>query len=100
MLEGAVVGPEAFLLRWFDADNDDRLMLVNLGRDLECRPMSSPLMAAPRDSRWELLWSSEAPRYGGSGTAMLDTKNWQMPGHATIVLHPQPSDERPHGGTH
>jgi maltooligosyltrehalose trehalohydrolase len=99
MLEGAVVGPEAFLLRWFDPDHDDRLMLVNLGRDLECRPMSSPLMAAPRDTRWELMWSSEAPRYGGSGTAMLDLKNWQMLGHATIVLRPQPADDRRHGGT-
>ena len=93
MLEGAVVGPEAFLLRWFDDEDDDRLMLVNLGRDLECRPMSQPLMAAPTGCRWQLQWSSEDPRYGGSGTAVLDTKNWSMPGHATIVLHPQPIDE-------
>jgi maltooligosyltrehalose trehalohydrolase len=89
VLEGAVVGPEAFLLRWFDDNDDDRLMLVNLGRDLECTPMSQPLMAAPAGCRWRLLWSSESPRYGGSGTAGLDTKNWSMPGHATIVLRPQ-----------
>ena len=89
MLEGAVVGPEAFLLRWFDDDGDDRLLLVNLGRDFECRPMSQPLMAAPADCRWQLQWSSEDPRYGGSGTAVLDTRNWNMPGHATIVLRPQ-----------
>ena len=93
MLEGAVVGPEAFLLRWFDEAGDDRLMLVNLGRDLPCRQMSHPLMAPPRDAHWRLMWSSEDPRYGGSGTAMLDTKDWTMPGHAAIMLRPQPRDD-------
>jgi maltooligosyltrehalose trehalohydrolase len=90
MLEGAVVAPEAFLLRWFDDEgDDDRLLLVNLGRDFQCQYMAHPLMAAPADSNWSPLWSSEDPRYGGTGTATLDTKHWNMPGHAAIVLHPQ-----------
>ena len=33
-IDGAVLGPEAFLLRFFAPDGDDRLLLVNFGRDL------------------------------------------------------------------
>jgi maltooligosyltrehalose trehalohydrolase len=29
-----VLGPEAFVLRFFGAHNDDRLLVVNLGSDL------------------------------------------------------------------
>ena len=63
-------------------------MLVNLGRDIDWRPVAEPLMAAPAGSQWEVLWSSEDPRYGGSGTAVLDTKQWYVPGHAAVVLKP------------
>jgi maltooligosyltrehalose trehalohydrolase len=90
MLEGAVVGPEAFILRWFDEEgDDDRLMIVNLGRDLRVQYMAHPLLASPAGTTWALLWSSEDPRYGGSGTATLDMQNWNLPGHAAIILHPQ-----------
>ena len=34
-IEGAVIGPEAFVLRWCDDEGDDRLMLFNLGRDFD-----------------------------------------------------------------
>lgn len=87
-LEGVVLGPEAFALRWWDDDEDDRLMLVNLGRDLDLRPMTEPLLAPVTDAMWELYWSSDAPRYGGSGTAMLNMKEWTLPGHAALVLRP------------
>ena len=43
-LDGAVLGPEAFVLRYFGEGGDDRLLLVNLGRDLERR--SHPRAAA------------------------------------------------------
>lgn len=33
-IDGAVLGPEAFVLRFFGAHNDDRLLVVNLGSDL------------------------------------------------------------------
>ncbi len=39
---------------------------------------------------WTLLWSSEDPKYGGSGTGLLDTRQWRVPGHATIVLSAAP----------
>ena len=37
-MHGAVLGPEAFLLRFFGADGDDRLLLVNFGIDLRLDP--------------------------------------------------------------
>jgi maltooligosyltrehalose trehalohydrolase len=84
-IEGAVLATEAFLLRYF-GDEGDRLVLVNLGRDLQWRPVADPLVAPTAGCDWKLLWSSEDPRYGGLGTRALDTQNWYVPGHAAIVL--------------
>ena len=70
--------------------SDDRLVLVNLGRDLEWRPIAQPLAAPPAGTQWRPLWSSEDPRYGGLGTRPLDKQNWYLPGHATFVLSPEP----------
>ncbi|MFI4876527.1 MAG: malto-oligosyltrehalose trehalohydrolase [Blastopirellula sp. JB062] len=85
-LEGAVIGEEAFLLRWIAPQGDDRLMFVNLGRDLPWRPVAQPLAAPAQGADWALLWSSEEARYGGSGTALLDTQNWLIPGHAAVLM--------------
>jgi maltooligosyltrehalose trehalohydrolase len=44
--------------------------------------------------QWGTLWSSEAPEYGGCGTAPLDTdENWKIPGRAAVLLHPIPIQE-------
>jgi maltooligosyltrehalose trehalohydrolase len=86
MIEGAVIGPEAMLLRWFDQGGDDRVAYFNLGRDLECPPAES-LLAPPPGRRWRLLWSSNDPRYGGRGTPDLHEAHWQVVGHSAIVLH-------------
>jgi maltooligosyltrehalose trehalohydrolase len=85
-----VLADEALLLRYFGEEGDDRLVLVNLGRDLEWRPIAQPLAAPPAASQWRLLWSSEDPRYGGLGTRPLDMQNWYLPGHAAFVLSPEP----------
>lgn len=82
---GAVLADEAFALRFFGGPSD-RLLLVNLGRDLSWISLAEPLLALPSNYDWRLLWSSEDPRYGGSGSGLLDTKNWHVPGHAAIVL--------------
>jgi len=88
-VDGAVLSPEAFLLRFFGDQGDDRLLLVNLGIDLHLDPAPEPLLAPPADSDWTTQWSSEDPRYGGIGTAELDTQqNWKIPGHAAVVLKP------------
>lgn len=88
-IHGAVIGPEAFLLRYFGDDEEDRLVLVNLGRDFTWSPVAEPLAAAPPDMDWKLLWTSDDPRYGGSGAGPLDTRKWRVPGHATNVLRAQ-----------
>jgi maltooligosyltrehalose trehalohydrolase len=87
-LDGAVLSSEAFALRFFgDGPGEDRLLLVNLGRDLKFVPAPEPLMAPPEKQEWRMLWSSEDPQYGGSGTAALDSEaDWFLPGHATLVL--------------
>jgi maltooligosyltrehalose trehalohydrolase len=86
-LDGAVISPEAFILRFFGDAGDDRLMIVNLGRDLHFDPAPEPLLAAPERRLWQLLWSSESPAYGGSGTLPLETEdNWRIPGQTTVIL--------------
>jgi maltooligosyltrehalose trehalohydrolase len=100
-VDGAVLGPEAFVLRYFDgapggehdpADRPrgDRLLVVNLGRDLVLDAAPEPLLAPPVGCRWAVEWSSEAPEYGGAGTptAEDDAGAWRVPGHAALVLHP------------
>jgi maltooligosyltrehalose trehalohydrolase len=85
--DGAVLGAEAFVLRWFGGTEGDRLLVVNLGRDLLLDPAPEPLLAPPEDRHWAVYWSSEDPRYGGLGTLPLDTEeNWRLPGQATVLL--------------
>ncbi len=93
-MHGAVIGDEAFLLRFFGGGGDDRLMLINLGRDLELRPAAEPLLAPPAGGDWQLLWSSEDPCYGGLGTGPVDTHNWCIPGHAALVLRSAAADRK------
>jgi maltooligosyltrehalose trehalohydrolase len=88
-VDGSVLADEAFVLRFFAADGDDRLLVVNLGLDLNLNPAPEPLLAPPENRLWEVLWSSEDPRYGGSGTPALETEdNWRIPGHAAVVMTP------------
>lgn len=72
-MDAAVIGPAAFLLRYFgEVEEDERLLIINLGADLECRSVPDPLFAPPEDADWALIWSSEDPIYGGSGQRPLD----------------------------
>jgi maltooligosyltrehalose trehalohydrolase len=93
-VDGSVLGDEAFLLRFFGTDGDDRLMLINLGVNLNLNPAPEPLLAPPEARLWTVLWSSEDCRYGGSGTPPVETKNnWHIPGRACVVLCPAPVGE-------
>ena len=88
-VDGAVLGPGAFVLRYFGDGGDDRLLVVNVGRDLHLDPAPEPLLAPPEGKAWAVLWSSEDPRYGGCGTAPPDTEEgWRIPGEAALVLAP------------
>ena len=89
-VDGAALGAEAFVLRFFH-EGGERLLLVNLGRDLHLHPAPEPLLAPPAGMRWRVHWSSEDPRYGGGGTAEPETDDgWRIPGHAAVVLSPEP----------
>jgi maltooligosyltrehalose trehalohydrolase len=91
-LDGAVLAPEAFALRYFaGAPADERLLLVNFGPDLVAGGFPEPLLAPPDGCRWVLRWSSEDPAYGGGGTPGVATADgWRISGHAAVVLRPEP----------
>lgn len=93
-MDGAVLSADCFLIRFFSKNyQQDRLLLVNLGTDLELNPSPEPLLAPPLDMKWAKLWSTEDPQYGGCGTPPLDTdENWRIPGQAAVVLHPVPAE--------
>ncbi len=94
-VDGAVLGPEALVLRFFGGEHGDRLLLLNLGRDLHLNPAPEPLLAPPEQAHWELLWSSEDPRYGGYGTPPLETEaNWLIHGQAAVVLVAVPTSQQ------
>jgi maltooligosyltrehalose trehalohydrolase len=63
---------------------------VNFGADLNPYPAPEPLLAPLEGREWEVLWSSEDPRYGGAGTPPMETdEGWKIPGHAAVVLRPK-----------
>jgi maltooligosyltrehalose trehalohydrolase len=75
---GAVLTEHAFVIRWFDTEHGDRLLLVNLGAQIEPRPWPEPLLAPAQGRRWRLAWSSESPAYGGMGAINpLAETGWQ-----------------------
>jgi len=85
--EGAVLGSGAFLLRYIDWEHGDRLLVVNLGPDLDFTPAREPLIAAPFGLRWRLGWSSESPEYGGQGTPPMKTDApWVIPGGCALFF--------------
>jgi maltooligosyltrehalose trehalohydrolase len=88
-VDGAVLGEQAFVLRFFAADGADRLLLVNLGCDLHLDQAPEPLLAPPAGHGWDILFSSEDRSYGGDGTPAIETADgWRVMGEAAIVLSP------------
>lgn len=89
-IDGAVIAPSAFVLRYFSSSaNNDRLLIINLGRDLLLSPIPEPLLAPHDDHDWTLDWSSELPQYGGHGACEISTQDeWLMPGLSAALLRP------------
>ncbi len=86
-VDGAVLGSASFVLRYFSQEDDDRLLLVNFGDHQVLHPASEPLLAPPSGKKWEVIWTSESPGYGGSGAAIIATEEeWLLPTEATIAL--------------
>lgn len=85
-IDGAVLGASSFLLRFFHP-RGDRLLLVNLGADRRFDAMPEPLLAPAAGRDWRLLWSSEDPRYGGTGTPEpAADAPWTLPGQTALLL--------------
>ncbi len=98
-VDGAVLSANAFVVRYFGAARGDRLLVVNLGCDLDLAPAPEPLLAPPADSRWTILWSSEAVRYGGGGTRAMDPHaEWTIPGTSAVFLGSEPAPVNDDGG--
>jgi maltooligosyltrehalose trehalohydrolase len=90
-VDGAVLGPAAFALRFFTPGHvDDRVVVVNLGADLFRPSAAEPLLAPPSaDTDWQLRWSSDDPKYGGTGTReLLPDGSWDIPSECAFVLSP------------
>jgi maltooligosyltrehalose trehalohydrolase len=88
-VDGAVLGSEAFVLRFFAENGDDRLLLVNLGGDLNLDPAPEPLLAPLEGTEWKLKWCSESPRYGGCGMQPPKKEGcWTITAHCALVLEP------------
>ncbi|HEY8160323.1 MAG TPA: malto-oligosyltrehalose trehalohydrolase [Methylobacter sp.] len=89
-IDGAVLSPDALVIRFFGENpGDDRLLVVNLSRDLHLVPAPEPLLAPPKDCVWDTVWSSEDPHYGGLGMPPWPVKgNWYIQGESAVVLNP------------
>lgn len=92
LFDGAVLSTDAFVLRFFDDEEGlDRLLLVNLGRDLTLSPAPEPLLAEPAGCEWRRAWSSEDPHYGGQGMPPHVVEDqWFLQGRSTSVFISQP----------
>jgi maltooligosyltrehalose trehalohydrolase len=88
-IDGAVLGPASFVLRYFSEKNDDRLLLVNLGGRQVLHPASEPLLAPPAGYRWKMLWTSDSQQYGGVGEiATTTSEQWALPAESAVALRP------------
>ena len=92
-IDGAVLGPASFVLRYLGQESNDRLVLVNLGESHVLKPAPEPLLAPPSGYNWELLWTSESPRYDGSGSSPATTpEQWFLPAESAVALRPVPKN--------
>jgi maltooligosyltrehalose trehalohydrolase len=86
LIHGVVLNERALALRFF-CDVGDRMILVNLGSDLDLAAQSAPLLAPPYQHRWRLLLSSEDVRYGGKGCRpVLGSDQWIMTAQSAQVF--------------
>jgi maltooligosyltrehalose trehalohydrolase len=88
-VDGAVLSSTAFALRFFASEDQDRVLIVNLGSDLNRPSFAEPLLAPPQNCDWRVEWSSEHPAYGGVGAPELWPQGrWRIPGESAVVLAP------------
>jgi len=84
---GAVLAPDSLAIRLTGTDGGQRLLLLNLGRDLSFEPAPEPLMAPVAGHAWIVKWSSEEARYGGQGCLARQTETgWLIPGNSATLF--------------
>jgi maltooligosyltrehalose trehalohydrolase len=89
-LTGSTLDDHTLLLRYIGrAAHEDRLVVVNLGPDVDIACAPDPLVAPPELFEWAVLWCSEDRAYGGVGIAgnCLPAK-LVATGQATTVFRP------------
>ena len=93
-VDGAILGQDAFVLRYFSDSRGNRLLVVNLGTDLYLSPSPEPLLAPVPGKPWRVIWSSENPKYGGLGTfPPAEDDNWRIPGNAAVAFSSERESE-------
>lgn len=86
-LDGAVLGPQGFVIRYYEGTGYDRLLVVNLGADLHLVPAPESLLAPRPGAGCNLVWSSNHPQYGGPGTVNpLTEHGWHIPAESATVF--------------
>jgi maltooligosyltrehalose trehalohydrolase len=86
-IDGAVLGEQAFVIRYFGDEEGDRLLVVNLGKDFDFVPAPEPLLAPRAGAGWTFIWSSDHPRYGGPGVLNpLTSKGWNISGTSAVLF--------------
>ena len=86
-VDGAVLSPAAFVLRFFGREAGDRLLVVNLGAEMDVASIAEPLLASPSGEAWKPRWSSDDVHYGGGGVVAFETeRGFHIPSECTIVL--------------
>lgn len=89
VVDGAAIADAALVLRFMLGGFEDRLLVVNLGADLDRNSLAEPLVAPPRGCQWEIEWSSHDPAYGGFGTPDLWPEGrWYLPADSAVVFRP------------
>jgi maltooligosyltrehalose trehalohydrolase len=89
LVDGAVLGENCFVLRYLTSGREDRLILVNFGIGVDLPHLPEPLTAPPGGCDWKVQWSSEWPKYGGSGSyAPGRFGPWHVTGESTQFLIP------------
>jgi maltooligosyltrehalose trehalohydrolase len=85
-MHGSVLAERVLALR-FLCDDGDRLLVMNLGGDLELLPIAEPLVAPPAHVVWQTLFCSEDVKYGGSGFGSpWSAGKFMLPARSTLLF--------------
>lgn len=93
-IDGAILGNDSFLIRYFGEKEGDRLIIVNFGSDFIFNPSPEPLLVPGIDLEFKVLFSTESQKYGGEGTPPINIPYWKILGHSAIVLKTIPTKKK------